>query len=240
MKRKLIWLNLVLAGLLVAAGLKIRDEWTQRQQKREAVKQRTLKSVPPPTVDTPAAPVPVTAANYSDIAQKMLFNKERNPNIQVEVPPAPVKPMPPLPLLRGVMGLPSGTLALMSIDAKAPGVGVKVGDKIGQFTLAALSADEISLKWEDKTVTKSVLEMIHHAQEQPAPANAPAVAQTAGAAPPPSGQNGKPLAPITGSADGIKSCVPGDTAPAGTVTDGYRKVVTATPFGSSCRWEPVK
>jgi hypothetical protein len=34
--------------------------------------------------------------------------------------------------------------------------------------------------------------------------------------------------------------VPGDTTPAGTVRDGYRKLVTQTPFGNACRWELVK
>ncbi len=38
----------------------------------------------------------------------------------------------------------------------------------------------------------------------------------------------------------LKACVVGDTTPPGTVRDGYRKVVTQTPFGASCRWELVK
>jgi hypothetical protein len=38
----------------------------------------------------------------------------------------------------------------------------------------------------------------------------------------------------------VKLCNPGDTSPAGAVVDGYRKVVTRTPFGEVCRWEPVQ
>jgi hypothetical protein len=37
-----------------------------------------------------------------------------------------------------------------------------------------------------------------------------------------------------------RACVPGDTTPPGTVQDGLRKVVSKTPFGESCRWEPAK
>jgi hypothetical protein len=39
---------------------------------------------------------------------------------------------------------------------------------------------------------------------------------------------------------GIRACAPGDTAPAGTMSDGYRKIVSETPFGKVCRWEKVK
>ena len=38
---------------------------------------------------------------------------------------------------------------------------------------------------------------------------------------------------------GIKGCQPGDNSPAGAVVDGYRKLVTETPFGKSCRWEKI-
>ncbi len=34
--------------------------------------------------------------------------------------------------------------------------------------------------------------------------------------------------------------LPDDSSPDGTVVDGMKKVVTATPFGSNCRWEPAK
>jgi hypothetical protein len=40
-------------------------------------------------------------------------------------------------------------------------------------------------------------------------------------------------------AQGIKLCQAGDSNPAGTVVDGYRKVIKATPFGGICSWEPL-
>jgi hypothetical protein len=39
---------------------------------------------------------------------------------------------------------------------------------------------------------------------------------------------------------GFKVCVPNDTTPEGTVSGGFRKTVTTTPFGKACRWDPVK
>ena len=40
---------------------------------------------------------------------------------------------------------------------------------------------------------------------------------------------------------GFKRCELNDNTPAGTIVDGYRKVVSRTPFGEACRWvsEPV-
>jgi mannose-6-phosphate isomerase-like protein (cupin superfamily) len=39
--------------------------------------------------------------------------------------------------------------------------------------------------------------------------------------------------------DGYRSCVHGDSSPAGTIADGYRKVMTTSPFGVSCGWEKI-
>jgi SAM-dependent methyltransferase len=39
---------------------------------------------------------------------------------------------------------------------------------------------------------------------------------------------------------GRRACVKNDSTPPGAVVDGLRKVVTESPFGPVCRWEPVK
>jgi len=39
---------------------------------------------------------------------------------------------------------------------------------------------------------------------------------------------------------GFKTCVPNDTTPEGTVVGGFRKTISKTPFGSACKWDPVK
>ena len=39
----------------------------------------------------------------------------------------------------------------------------------------------------------------------------------------------------------LKACNADDSSPAGTVVDGMKKVVSATPFGgTACRWEQTK
>jgi hypothetical protein len=240
MKKRIVWVNLALAALIAAAGLRVHHEWTAERQ-REALVPRVVKPAPSPVVSIPPPPAGVSAASYGDIANKMLFSKDRNPTVTIEAPPPPVRKMPPLPLLHGVLGLPSGTLALMSVDAKSGSKGVAVGEKIGEFQLAAISRDEISFTWEDQTITKSVSEMIYSsavaspAAPPPPTSGAP---EPAKAAAPPQGGVGKP-AEAAGT-DGYKNCSPGDTSPEGTVADGYRKVLSQTPFGKNCHWEPVK
>lgn len=39
---------------------------------------------------------------------------------------------------------------------------------------------------------------------------------------------------------GYRSCLPGDNSPSGTIADGYRKVMTTSPFGVSCGWEKIQ
>ncbi len=245
MNTKLVWVNLLLIALVAAIAWRVRAEWMTQQAREQGI--RTARVVPPTVTPAPipAPPSPVTAGTYSDIASRMLFSKERNPTVIIDMPPPPPpKPMPPLPLLHGVLGLPSGMVALMSPDAKSPGKPIKVGEKIGEFELAGLTQDEISLKWEDKTVTRSVSEMIYQGLEKAPATGAPqqlasAAPPPAATLPPPSG-SGKPGGDVGGTSDGFKMCTAGDTSPAGTVADGYRKVLTATPFGNSCHWEPAK
>ena len=71
---------------------------------------------PKSMVSAPAGPriEPVLATRYAEIAEKMLFAKDRNPTVVVEVKPEAPKPMPKLPALYGVMNLLDGTTAIMS------------------------------------------------------------------------------------------------------------------------------
>jgi hypothetical protein len=39
---------------------------------------------------------------------------------------------------------------------------------------------------------------------------------------------------------GMRGCQAGDTSPAGTVAEGWVKVLKATPFGTHCYWEQAK
>ncbi len=183
MKRKLIFANVVLLGLLVAGGMHLRQEWLDARAQEQAVLQQRPSPVAPPPMTPLPANEPVRASGYIDIAQKMLFSKDRNPTVVVE-PPPPVKekPMPPLPLFHGVMDLGDGPMAIMSEGVKGPHRDYQPGDKVGPFKLVAVSNDELVLEWEGKTITKKVDEFLDRSGPA-APARGPAV--TASNAPPP-------------------------------------------------------
>ena len=83
-KRKLLWANVALLAISAAVAVHVRREWSETRARQQAVLSKRVRPLPPP----PVAPVPVVepvkAAGYSDIAQKMLFSKDRNPVVVVE------------------------------------------------------------------------------------------------------------------------------------------------------------
>ncbi|HXI40807.1 MAG TPA: hypothetical protein VNH83_12550 [Bryobacteraceae bacterium] len=241
MKNKLLLLNAVLLVAIGAGVWRLREAWVAVRTREQAVLGRRMA---PRSVDnaTPDPRIePVLATSYANIAEKMLFAKDRNPTVVVEVKPEVPKPMPKLPALYGVMNLLDGTTAIMSEKPDLKHVGVRPGDKIGEFTLVAVNRDEITLAWEGKEVTRKIDEMIDRA----GPAQAPSVGVATRPKPvngvvAPSQEPQKKGEPVPGVevAKGIRACQPGDASPAGTVADGYKKLVTPTPFGDSCRWVP--
>lgn len=241
MKRLLLW-NLLLAVCATAGIFELRREWTEtRAQEQVMLLRKPVQAkaeLPPP----PPKPAPFQAASYTDVAQKTLFSKDRNPNVEIPVPPAPPPPppMPALPRVYGVMGLPSGPVAIMSDKAGAPQKRVRVGDMIGDFKVAKLDTQRISLQWMDKTVEKSIDELLDRtavASAAPEPARgAPAASTTlAPAGPPPAPEFG---IEIGAPGHSVRACKDQtvETSPPGTVIAGYRKSVENTPFGPACRW----
>jgi hypothetical protein len=251
MKKKLLALNLVLVALTVLAWWRFREHqraWSEREAKvlRTAPKAAPAASIPPQP-----APQPVKAASYMDVAQRLLFAPDRNPNVVIEV--APPKPLPPLPVLHGVANFGDGVLVILSEKPGAPHKSYTAGEKVGEFTLVAVNRDEIVLDFEGRKITRKFSELIDR-NEPPAAAAAlsPAVApSTVGAAAPEEPKPQAAPAPSTvsnASSSGpgvtlfgqVRACVPGDTTPPGTVVNGLRKVMTETPFGKVCRWEPAQ
>jgi len=241
LKRKLIALDLALVAAIGAASWRLRQDWITLRAREHRLQQRSVKGGPPPVLNVAPAPQPVAAVGYVEIAQKMLFSKDRNPDVVIEPPKEPPpKPMPPLPLLYGVMNLLDSTTVVMSEKVGAPHQGVRLGDQIGPFTLVAVNREDITFDWEGQPVTRKIDDML---VRQPAPAPPSSVP-----APRPSqpsrveGQTPSPKADAAPGADmgnGIRACQAGDSSPAGTVSGGYKKSLTATPFGSVCRWEPI-
>lgn len=241
MKRKLLVLNLVLLALIAWAASAIRKEYLAGKARAQVVLGRKMPPVAPPPVASLPQAQPAAAVDYADIAQKMLFSKDRNPVVVVETAPVPPKPMPPLPLVYGVMNFPDGPTVVMSEKKETRHRGFQIGQQIGQFTLRSVDEREITFEWDGQLITRRLEEVIEHAPE---PVSAPAAgARTAspggGSRPAPPAPSGQP-APGVSIGDGIKACQAGDTSPAGTIVDGMRKVVTPSPFGQVCRWEPVR
>ena len=243
MKRKLVLVNLALLALIGIAGWRLRGEWLAARAREQAV----FGEAPRPQPSPPAPPLqpvkPLVAADYSEIAQKMLFARDRNPNLVLEIGPA--KPMPPLPVLYGVVDLGDGTTAILSEKSGAPHRAVLPGQKVGEFNLAAVNHEEIVLEWEGGKVTKKLADLIDRSagraaaspEATPRLPSAPAAASTTTITVTPAAVKTGPGEPMGGE---LRACVAGDTSPSGTVVEGMRKLVTESLFGKVCRWEPAR
>lgn len=240
MNRKLLMLDVLLAAAVVYAGFQLRNQWLAAKA-REAATLRRRENAPPPPHYTPLPVAPaVLASGYNDIAQKMLFDRSRNPTVVVEVPPAPPpKPVPPLPVFHGVMNI-DGVSAIMSATANAAQEEVRPGGMIGPFKLVDVTTSEIVLEWDGKVMHKTVEELSEHnappGQAGPAPQGRTAQPVQAAAAPAPAKAE---IGPGQVTSFGTRTCNANDSYPNGAVVDGYRKVISSTPFGPQCRWEPV-
>jgi hypothetical protein len=244
LKNRLLLLNLALIALICGAGWRLRQNWLEARAREQQMFGRTFKPLPapvlPPFVTTPA----VAAANYLEVAEKMLFSKDRNPVVIVDPPPA--KPMPPLPVFHGVMDLGKGPTVILSNKSGAAHRGYQPGEQIGEFTVAGITSDGIDFEWDGKPVHRSFDELADRSP-QPAAASPPSMVAQAGATANTTTDlskssvisGGTKSGPGPGQAGEVRPCQVGDDSDAGTVTDGYKKVVSRTPFGSVCRWEPV-
>jgi hypothetical protein len=107
-------LNFVLLAAIFAAAWRLRSDWAEGRAREQSLLSRRVQPTPALPMTPSPVPQPVAATSYSDVAQKMLFSKDRNPTVVVETaPPPPPKPMPALPVLYGVMNLLDGTTAIM-------------------------------------------------------------------------------------------------------------------------------
>ena len=84
MSRRLLIINTVLVLALISAGMKLRQLWLEAKGREQAILAQRAKPLPPPAV--PAAPgkPAITPASYLEVAQKMLFSKDRNPDVVIE------------------------------------------------------------------------------------------------------------------------------------------------------------
>jgi hypothetical protein len=227
---------------VVASGSALRQKWRESKAREKMVlDQKPAPSPPPAIAPIPAVP-PAPIANYAEVALKLLTAKDRNPNVIIDPPPPPVvKVMPPLPFQYGVMDFGGGPTVMMAEKSGGQQHSYHLGDKIGPFKLLAVNRTDILFDWDGKPVQKKLSELVDKNANAEAEKKAAEAPKAAAAAPPPPVPTG-PVDPKPGASIGaeLKGCVAGDKSPSGTVVDGYKKVMSATPFGQSCRWEPVK
>jgi hypothetical protein len=233
LRKKLILLDLALAVVVFVLVGQVRDKWAEAQKRSDVMFGKALKQLPPPPYSPlPAVPA-VTAAVYSAVALKYPFSPDRNPTVIVEPPKE--APMPPLPIYYGIMTLSDGETAIMSAKMGDPSLGIHFGEKVGEFTLLAVENDVVTLEWNGKTVTRKVSELRPHGDAGRAASAARATETT----PKPVQQPGSRVdaSPWDEIGPNLRACRPGDTSPAGSEKDGWRKVMVPTPMGSSCHWE---
>jgi len=241
MNRKILLLNLCLLALLASLGWMLRVRWLEARAKERAVLSqapRHTELLPPPS---PALPAPAAASEYQEVVAKTLFSKDRDPNVVIIVPPPPPpqpeEPIPPRPTYHGQMAF-TDPVAFLSLDGKNQ-KSYKVGDQVGPFKLEAFDHDQIKFEWNGKTLEYKLGEL------KPKESGAQQVQNVQAAAPPPPPPPSKPASnqtPVIGAEAGgdRRDCVYGDKTPAGTMKDGYRKVMGNGLIGEICFWERVK
>lgn len=241
MKRRLLFLNVLLLAATGGGVYMLRERAEEAKTHEQQVLNHKIPVAPPPAIAPVPEPPALPATTYIDVASKVLFAKDRSPNPIVDPPkPVPEKKMPALPFAYGVMDFGSGPTVIMAEKSGVPHHGYHIGDKVGEFKLAAVSGRELTLEWDGKEIKKKLEDL----EDKNAAATAQVVpAQTAAnTAPPPPKEPELPPDPKPGkdTGGGYRACRPGDNAPNGTIADGYRKVINVSPFGQHCTWEQIK
>ncbi len=234
-------LNVVLAVLIGVVFWRYRQMHADGEMRAHATFDAQLPAVAAVPLPPLVPGAPVVAMNYADVAQKMLFSRDRNPTIIYD-PQAPPPPPPPLPALPAFYGLMTGFGEPGIILAEKPGMQktYRAGDQVGVFKLVSFDNASIVFDWDGQKVERHLDQL---AARETASASVQNAGNSAPAAAPPPTQNlapSSPLGPGQDTGGGFHACQPNDSTPSGTVQGGLRKVENATPFGKSCKWEPVR
>ena len=241
MRRRLWILNLLLLALIAATAVALRDDWYKAREREREVLSRIVPIRPgaPPALEP--RPGNLNAMSYIDVAQRILFSKDRNPT---PIPPPPQPPPPPpkepaVPLAYGVLML-GEPMVMLSEKQGSPQKAYRVGDTIGELKIVSIASNFMEFDWNGQKRGYLIEDLRSKA---PAPVESAPAPQAAAAAAPVAAvstlSGNKDLGPGIDVGANIKACVPGDTTPAGTVVGGYKKVDGMSPFGRQCRWEKV-
>jgi hypothetical protein len=238
-------LRLLDLALLLLAGLmywQLRREWIGSHARDLALLNSTLPAARVPGLAPLENVAPISVVDFAEVALKNLFSPDRNPNVIVD-PPKPVapKPQPPFPVAHGVMlwaGVPP--TIVLSEKAGGPQKGYRPGDTIGPWKVVSVDNSYADFEWDGKEFKKRIDELIE--QTPIAEVAPPSAAPQANQPKPPVQSLSTPTqaGPGADNGRGYKTCIAGDSSPNGTIVDGMKKMITATPFGSSCAWAPVQ
>ena len=161
MKLKLIALNLALLLAIGAIAWQARVRWLATQVERRKDLSVTVKPVALPPLKPAPRPDAAQPVQYADVATKNLFSKDRNPTVIIEPPKVETpKPMPALPVVYGVLGLPSGTKAIMAEKRGGDSRSVKAGDSVGEFKIIALDTKDVVFDWDGKQISRKLDDLI--------------------------------------------------------------------------------
>lgn len=248
MKRRLLLLNALLAGMLVLGAAELYRQVIEADG-RYARLQAFTDPKQPPEFPAPADPNPTRAADFMPVVERLLFAADRNAEVVVETAEVEVDRRPALPQLSGLVDFGSGPTALMTADSDKAPVWLAVGEKVGDFVFEGVEGDDIKLKWKEESFT-ATREQLRRA---PDPPRRPTNGRTSAIRNPRSPQGARPAAAAAKPADlagvgqdnrigpeiapGRYAAVPGDDSPEGSEHNGLVKKVRKTPFGSSSWWE---
>lgn len=240
---RLFLLNVLLLAGIGMAFLKLTELQDETRKREELVRSSGPKL--PNARPVAAIPMPekTVAANYIDVASRLLFSKDRNPNVILT--PPPVKQVPALPLAYGVLTLMDPPVVMMAARRGEQQKGYRVGDKVGDWKIVRFDSRNITFQWDGQEYTRRFSDLT---DREASKAAAAAAVQAEPAAPPPAAASTVLSSANTPSAKGpgvdigadTRACLAGDNAAPGTIQDGFRKVVSDSPFGRVCRWEKVK
>lgn len=243
MNRKLISLDVLLLAVVVFAGVRLHEEWVAGKARREALSRSSLvKPAPAPPFQKSPEPPAVMATSYAKIAQELLLDPSRNPDIPIppKPEPQPPPPPPPPPVFHGMMNIGAGPQIIMSEKANTARQWLSPGDKIGEYKLVSFNSEAVELEWNGQRFIKQLSEISGHGAG-PQPGGEQAGNQASAPAPAPVQQVS--LGPGAPGANGDRGCQNNDSDPFGTVKDGYIKTEVRNPLfpnsGGGCVWKPV-
>ncbi|MGB7624935.1 MAG: hypothetical protein WBN92_21515 [Terriglobia bacterium] len=184
-----ILLDLLLVAVCVWMGLALRRQWLAN-----AAAYQVSRIVAPSVALKQAVEKQKSAEtlrkNYMVIASRNLFSPDRNDQIAKE---DVAKTRPPKPILFGVINLSEAKLAMMSAPGSRDFRSLKVGDKIGEYTLTRILSNKVEMQWGSETVETTT-------EEQPKTIPAPVTPVMAGGA----GPGGKVVS-VSGSEGTVSS-----------------------------------